>query len=113
MNSLTEFQSVLSDAKELLLAPAVAHPEEATPDLERAVEALNRLRQHLAAETTHLTPSSLVQLKRDLREVNALAAQAGGFYLGCAVILESLTRVYTPQGAAGTLPGRPSLSLEG
>ncbi|MCW5981272.1 MAG: hypothetical protein KIT09_24525 [Bryobacteraceae bacterium] len=113
MSPWRELAAELADAKELLREPSVAHPPEAIPNLEHAVQALGRLREHLEPEAAHLTPESLAKLKRDLHDVTALAGQAGNFYLGCAVILESLTRVYSSVGTPGTLPGRPSLSLEG
>ena len=113
MSALREVLTRLGDAREALLTAEVAQPERSAPALEDAVEELGRLKTLLAAELTRLSPSEIAELKRHLRAATALAAQAGSFYLRCTLILESLTRVYTPEGVAKAMTAKPSLSVEG
>jgi hypothetical protein len=108
MSDLRQMLTQLAETREALLQASAAHPEQSIPVLEAAAEALSRVK----TDVTHLSPAALAELKRNLRDVTALAAQAGSFYLGCAVILESLTRLYTPDGDAKTPTGRPSISVE-
>lgn len=113
MSSLTDFESELARTKALLLTPRVADPERAIPALEQAVAALASLRLRLSDERTNLSPVSMAKLKSELRDLAALAKQAGGHYLGCAAILESMTQLYTAVGTAASTPSSPSLSIEG
>ena len=113
MSVLRELQAELARTKELLLSTKLADPQQATRHLEQAADALSALKRHLLAEATQISPATLAELKREVRDVAALAGQAGSLYLECAAVLESLTREYTPGGTAGPLTSRPSLSLEG